>query len=614
MPGIGPIIALADVYLRAGTINFETKGKDQTENNLTKELASPNALPLNINQMMRPKTHLNYKTSDDKCSDDGQAKEISKLTRIYDAFRKTASEFPKNPFLCTPSYEKRTYHPKGFEITYEDAAIDIERLKENYRRSGYGHGHRIGFLLENRPEYFLHLLAANALGVSVVPINPDYRHDEMLYQMDHSEADLVVTIRERLDDVNAVAAEREKNLPVIVFEDFPETLPDPGPAPKAGEPELLSEVSLLYTSGTTGRPKGCILTNNYYLKSGQTYMDFGGQATIRRGEERLYNPTPLFHMNSGSLSFMCMVLSGGCLIIPDRFHPSSWWQEVVETRATIIHYLGVVAPMLLNQPENEYETAHSVRFGLGGGVEPELHEAFEKRYGFPLIEVWGMTETGRVFANRSEPRQIHTRAFGRPDGEMQARVVDENDQDVPVGTVGDLLVNCVGNDPRRGFFAGYLKNEEATEEAWKGGWFHTGDTVHQDDSGMLYFVDRKKNIIRRSGENIAAAEIEAVLQSHDAVAQVAVIAVKDDIREEEVMACIVVDEGGGRSLEHAQQLFDFAKDRLAYYKLPGWMLFLDSLPTTGSLKIQKTQIFKPDVDPRKQVGIYDFRTMKKKSR
>ncbi|MEX1036150.1 MAG: AMP-binding protein [Sneathiella sp.] len=536
------------------------------------------------------------------------------MNTIYEAFCDAATRYQDNAFVCVPAYEKRGYHPEGVEFTYGEAAGEVERLRQMYKKAGYGHGSRIAYLLENRPDYLLHMLAANALGVSVVPINPDYLQDEMLYLLEHSDVDLVVTIGERARDVQAVAQKRARPLPVVTLEKFAGWLPRPRPAPASGQPGLLSEISLLYTSGTTGRPKGCILTNDYFLTAGRTYLSLGGAATIREGQERIYNPLPLFHMNAAAVTFLCVILSGGCLIIPDRFHPRTWWQELVETRATVIHYLGVVPPMLMNQPKSEYETAHSVRFGLGAGVEPELHEKFEKRYGFPLVEVWGMTETGRVFADSGEPRQIHTRAFGRPTEEFLARVVDENDKDVPVGTNGELLVKCAGDDPRRGFFAGYLKNEAATEEVWKGGWFHTGDTVRQDESGMLYFVDRKKNIIRRSGENIAAAEVEAVLQDHDDIAKVAVIPVKDELREEEVMACIVLMEGVEATEETAKRLFSHADNNLAYFKTPGWILFLDDLPTTGTQKIQKTRIFGADVDPREQPGTVDLRTLKRKSK
>ncbi len=254
-----------------------------------------------------------------------------------------------------------------------------------------------------------------------------------------------------------------------------------------------------------------------------------------------------------------------------------------------------------------------MRFGFGAGVEPELHEPFERRFGFPLIEVWGMTETGRVFADRVDPRQVATRAFGRPHGRLEARVVGDGDAAVPHGTEGELLVRWGGPEgPRHGFFAGYLKDPAATDTAWAGGWFHTGDVVRQAPDGMLYFVDRKKNIIRRSGENIAAAEVEACLQAHAAVAQVAVLAVPDEVREEEVMACVVPMPGAVADPALAGALADWCRDRLAYFKAPGWVLFVDRLPTTGTQKVQKTQIFPRGEDPRRRPGAVDLRDLKRR--
>jgi crotonobetaine/carnitine-CoA ligase len=278
-----------------------------------------------------------------------------------------------------------------------------------------------------------------------------------------------------------------------------------------------------------------------------------------------------------------------------------------------VHYLGVVPPLLLNQPPTDDERAHRVRFGLGAGVEPQLHAAFEQRFGFPLVEVWGMTETGRIYGDCREPRQITTRAFGRPFGGFEARVVDDRDGDVADGAEGELLVRWGGPEgPRHGFFAGYLKNPEATAEAWRGGWFHTGDVVRRSADGMLYFVDRRKNIIRRSGENIAAAEVEATLQAHDAVAQVAVLAVPDEIREEEVMACVVPMAGVTADRALAEGLVQWCRERLAYFKAPGWVLFVPSLPTTGTQKVQKTQIFPRGEDLRRQPGVLDLRDRKRR--
>jgi crotonobetaine/carnitine-CoA ligase len=535
------------------------------------------------------------------------------VATVFEAFMATAQAAPDNVFLCAPPATGRAYHPDGVEFTYGQTREAVLALREVYAAAGYGHGHRVALLLENRPEFFFHYLALNALGAGVVPINPDYRHDEMLYQMEHSEADLAVVIASRVADLEAVARERAKALPVVGAESMPSSLPKPGAAPRRGAPGLDTETSLLYTSGTTGRPKGCMLTNFYYLNAGAWYRDLGGLVRFEHGRERILNPLPLFHMNAQAVTAMAAILTANCLAQPERFSPTRWWKDVVNSKATIIHYLGVMPPLLLNQPPMPEERLHRVKFGLGAGVEPELHPAFEQRFGFPLIEVWGMTETGRIYADSHEPRQITTRAFGRPFGGLEARVVDDKDREVPRATEGELLVRWGGPEgPRHGFFAGYLKSTEATDEAWRGGWFHTGDVVRQADDGMLDFVDRKKNIIRRSGENIAAAEVEACLQAHEAVAQVAVLAVPDEVREEEVMACVVPMAGvaGDRAL--ASQLQDWCLARLAYFKAPGWVLFVSSLPTTGTQKVQKTQIFPKGDDPRRRAGTIDLRDGKRR--
>ncbi len=532
---------------------------------------------------------------------------------VYAAFSASVAAYPDNAFCCLPARPDRDWQPEGGELSYAQAARRVEDLRAVYAAAGYGLGHRVGLLLDMRPEFLLHYLALNALGCGIVPINPDYRHDEMLYQMQHSEADLAVVLPHRLTDMQRVAAERtDKPLPVVDAMAMPAQLPRPQNPALAGNIGHDTECSLLYTSGTTGRPKGCILTNYYYLKAGAWYRDFRGLLEVHHGTDRFYNPLPLFHMNHQAITVTCAILTANCIILPERFSPTRWWREVAQTRATIIHYLGVVPPLLLNQPNVPEETAHCVRFGLGAGVEPQLHAAFETRFGFPLVEVWGMTETGRILADAWEPRQIDTRAFGRPMKDLEAKVVDADGNEVPRGQEGELLVRCAGPDPRRGFFSGYLKNQAATDEAWKGGWFHTGDAVRMAEDGMLYFVDRKKNIIRRSGENIAAAEVEAVLQAHDAVAQVAVLAVKDELREEEVMACIVPMPGHGADPVLAEALFDWCNQRLAYYKAPGWLLFLDALPTTGTQKVQKTQIFKHSEDPRQRPGCIDLRQRKRR--
>jgi acyl-CoA synthetase (AMP-forming)/AMP-acid ligase II len=532
---------------------------------------------------------------------------------VYDIFCKTTGRLPDGAFYCAPSMEGRDYYPDGVEFTYREILDKAEDLKESYTRAGYGHGHRVAVLLENRPELFHHFLALNALGVSMVPVNPDYLQDEMRYQFEHSDAALIVSISHRVKDCETAAAQTSANSPVIDCYDLPDQFPAAGPVPRIDPIGHDTEAAMLYTSGTTGRPKGCVLSNLYFIESGVGYTSLKGAGKFFPDTDRVLNPLPLFHMNALSVTATGMMVIGGCLITPDRFHPGSWWKDLRETRATVFHYLGVVPPMLLNAPPDKSDKDHNIRFGFGAGIDPKHHAVFEERFGVPLTEGWGMTETGRIFADVIEPRQVGTRAFGKSTPEMEARVVDENDNDVPPGTDGQMILRHSAENPRRGFFSEYYKDESATEEAWKGGWFHTGDTVRMDENGMLYFVDRSKNIIRRAGENIAAAEVEAVLQTHEQVAQAAVLAAPDELREEEVYACIVVMPDVDTNDELASDLFDWCRERLSYFKAPGYILFMDKLPTTGTQKIQKGQIFEPDTDMVSLPDVFDFRARKKRN-
>ncbi len=538
-----------------------------------------------------------------------------KYGTLYQSLQRTAGKYGDRPAYAVPPMAGRAYHPGGWEVTWAETLAGVEEKKRVYEHAGFCRGHRVAMLFDQRPEFFFHYYALNALGVSVVPINPDYRSDEIRYVVEHSEASLAVAIDSRLEQMEAVARDIG-GLAAVSFDRFPDRLPRPASPGRAGPPNAETEAALLYTSGSTGRPKGCILTNEYFHSFGACYLSLGGRLDFREGEERLYNPLPLHHANCLSVAASCMLLSGGCLIFPDRFHASTWWKDLVATRATAAQFQGIIPNILLKLPVSPDERAHQVRFALCAGVEPSQHEVFEQRFGFPVVEMWAMTETGRLISDSHEPRSIHTRAFGRANSWVEMRAVDDKGQDVPANSPGEFVIRHNAATPRKGFFSGYLKNPEATEEAWRNGWFHTGDAVMRDESGLFYFVDRKKNIIRRSGENIAAAEIEACLTAHEKVKQVAVLAAPDEIREEEVMACVILkshhdltDTPTREAL--ARELFDWCYERMAYFKAPGWVLFVESLPTGTSAKVQKIHIFPAGTDPRQQPGVIDLRALKK---
>jgi acyl-CoA synthetase (AMP-forming)/AMP-acid ligase II len=259
------------------------------------------------------------------------------------------------------------------------------------------------------------------------------------------------------------------------------------------------------------------------------------------------------------------------------------------------------------------DKSHSIRFGFGAGVDKQLHGPFEARFGFPLLEAWAMTETGSggVVAASREPRKIGTSCIGRPAPEVDVRIVDEHENEVQGDAPGELLVRRAGANPRYGFFREYLKNSEATTEAWKGGWFHTGDIVSRDADGDLHFVDRKKNVIRRSGENIAAVEVETVLNRHPLVRQAAVAAAPDQVRGDEVAALIVAERAGADGVT-AEEIVRWCLDRMAYYKVPGWVAFVDQLPLTATEKIQRAGLKDMVSDTMNRGAFFDTRALKRR--
>ncbi len=501
------------------------------------------------------------------------------------AFRDAARIWHDRPFLCVTEETARNFGIAAGTMTFGETADAVAVLAARYRTAGYGTGHRVALMLENRPAMFVHWFALNELGASVVPLSADLRPTELAHLIQHSGASLAVgsTVHTRkLYQATGGCA--------VVTEDA--AIPPASSAARSAVPGSASECALLYTSGTTGKPKGCVLSNDYFLRCGRWYTEIGGLCTLRPGEDRLITPLPMTYMNAMACSTLAMVMTGGCIIPLDRFHPRSWWQTVRESKATIMHSLGVMPTMLLGSEPSPDDHAHDVRFGFAPGVDPRYHAAFEQRFGIPMIDAWAMTETGAgsVVIASHEPRHIGRSCFGRARPFMQYRLVDQSGEETFDDTPGELLVRAAGSDPRAGFFTEYLGEPEVTEAAWRGGWFHTGDVVRRDADGNLFFVDRWKNVIRRSGENIAAAEVESVLRQHSLVSEVACAAVRDDVRGEEVLACVVPREPVSDMIKAAADIVAHTLRELAYFKAPGYVAFVDALPLTATNKVQRGEL------------------------
>lgn len=506
---------------------------------------------------------------------------------IAQCVAESARQFGSRPALYVPAAALDDGAHRAVEWTYTELWSESQRVATRLLACGLRVADRIAVALDNRPEFFPVFVGANAVGVSVVPVNAEQPAEDLAYILRHSDARLVIARQPYLARLRAAAPELSV---VALTDDWPTSTARP---PASSALSAATEAALLYTSGTTGKPKGCILSNEYFTGIADLYAGLGGYCSFRPGVERLITPLPVTHMNALAASFMVMLATGGCLIQLDRFRPTLWWQLVRESRATCLHYLGVMPAMLLQAPVTADDNlASQIRFGFGAGCDPRHHAAFEQRFGFPLIEAWAMTETGAgawITANH-EPRHVGQRCFGRAPAGLEIRIVDEHERDTPVGEPGELLVRRSGIAPRQFFFGGYYKDEAATEAAWRGGWFRTGDAVRADLGGSLYFVDRLKNIVRRSGENIAAVEVESCLMQAESVGGCAVVPVPDEVRGEEVFAFIVLRDGVAADAAQAARLQAHCLARLAYFKAPAHIAFVAQLPQTASQKLARGAI------------------------
>jgi acyl-CoA synthetase (AMP-forming)/AMP-acid ligase II len=330
--------------------------------------------------------------------------------------------------------------------------------------------------------------------------------------------------------------------------------------------------------------------------------------------DRLYNPLPLFHVNASIFSFYCAMLRGNCQVQTDRFSPTRWWAEVAESRATVVHYLGVVVPMLLGQPPGPLRRHHRVRFAIGAGVDPQRHAEFEQRFGFPLVEIWGMTEMVRAMVDsESAAPGGHARLRPRRDrgwrcassttpGPRPARRHARRDAGAPLG--GHAAAGLLQRLPRR---------PGATEQAWRGGWFHTGDIVTRAADGTAAFrrpaqehhppLGREHR--RGRGRGGAADPPAGRTGGRAGGARRAARGRGAGLRG-------AAPEGRRDPAAAVQALFDHCQAEMAYYKAPGWLWLTDQIPTTSTQKVQKHQIFEPGIDPRALPGMVDLRARKRR--
>ena len=397
----------------------------------------------------------------------------------------------------------------------------------------------------------------------------------------------------RLDVADRVAA--NSNIPVVICDtggEIPGGYPvyeDALSAQRAeppdgrGAPDRI--VQLLYTSGTTSRPKGVMLTNACFVYGAEVFAAGSG---LRR-EDRHLVVLPLFHAGAQCHALWPSLVTGASVAVMSRFSASRFFEQAIEYGCTMAALFGALLRMLLNQPERETDAAHAIRnVTFAQNLTPAQYEAWHRRFRAPLQQLWGMTETCGLPVMSPLTGTRNLAAMGKPVRGYGVSVVDGEGEAVGPGTPGELIVQGI---PGRTVMLGYLKNPEATAETLRcrsdGTWLYSGDTVRADGNGFLYFLDRGKDLIRCSGENISSIEVEGVIQECEGVADVCVVGVPDEIRDERVVAAVVARPDATVSEEAIRS--DCAR-RLAAFKVPDRIVFMDVLPRTSVGKIRKQEV------------------------
>jgi crotonobetaine/carnitine-CoA ligase len=482
--------------------------------------------------------------------------------------------------------EKPLVSSGGQSWTYAQALAEAGRFGATLRAAGIERGDRVALICSNRLDFLRAFLGCAWIGAVSVPINTASRGRQLQHILSNSAARLLIVegaFAGNLDHLDMAAlpletiwtidAETPLRFGKIVSAPVP-TSTDICEAETMRPRDMLT---ILYTSGTTGPSKGvCCPHAQYFWWGANTAALLGlGRADV------LQSTLPLFHTNALNTFFQALLM-GVSVTYEKRFSASDFYAALKRSDATATYVLGAMVPILLSRPRGPEERAHRVTVALAPGVPARFHTEFTERTGIHLIDGWGSTETNFVLGTATDKTRPGT--MGPVFDGFQARVVDGDDNDVPDGTPGELLVRA---DHPYAFATGYFGAPEKTVEAWQNLWFHTGDRVIREADGYYRFVDRIKDAIRRRGENISSFEVEQVLLSHPAVAIAAAFPVRSSLAEDEVMVAVVLHPG--QSLA-ALDLIKYCEPLLPYFAVPRYVEFVEALPTTENGKVQKYKL------------------------
>ena len=481
-------------------------------------------------------------------------------------------------------------------VSYGEFDERVNQVANGLLSIGVQKGDRVSLMLPNVPEFLFAWFGLAKIGAVMVPVNTGFRVDEAGYVVNHSDSVGIIVdsgflpiarrIRSTggcLEWISCIDPVPGDPGDVVPFYRFFNIMPITLEPIDVGADDL---IQIIYTSGTTGFPKGVMHVHQDMTLTGEAFTLCAGLTS----DDRIMVILPLHHANAQYYSVMGALAAEASVVLIKKFSAGAFWEQAVRYGATEFNFVGAVGRILCRRPSEEFRSGHCIKTAYGALVTPDVYDHFTRRFRIPnVIDGYGLTEVPRVSQNPIDGK-IKPGSMGLPArhpdasiGFTEVRIVDDEGKETGPGQKGELIVRSPV------MMKGYYKDEKKTREAIRNGWFHTGDYVCRDEDGYLFFVDRKKDIIRRKGENISAREIEAVIESSGKAAEVAVIPVPSELGEDEVLACIVMKEGETITPE---AVVDLCADRLADFKVPRYIRFRDELPKTSTERIAKHELRK----------------------
>ena len=470
--------------------------------------------------------------------------------------------------------------------SYAEFAREVERVARSFASLSLRPGQKVALLLPNCPEFLWTVFAMARTGGVFVPLNTAQTAGELQYLLTHSEARFLLTADAFMPVIDTIRGDCPGLEHVITL--------DAGSGDavtgwdafigSAGRGSELAEVSpddlasIIYTSGTTDRPKGVML-RHYAFAFAPSHR---ARALGWTEDDRVMVVMPLFHVNALCHMTIAMMSVGGVAVLKERFSASRFWDDVRKDGVTTSSIMQTIPRILLNLPPDPADADTPLRQVMAL-LPPDVHLEFERRFGVTAVPSYSLTEDllSVIGPLEDSARKLGSCGVAIAPEVHRLGIRDDEGESRGPGELGEIVKQSPA------VMMGYYKNPEATAAALRDGWLHTGDLGYLDEDGFLYFVDRKKDMIKRSGENIASAEVERVLSSHPLVAESAVVAVPDPIRQEEVKACVVLAEGALPEDLPAEQLWEFCAQHLAPFKIPRFLDYRSALPKTPSSKVQK---------------------------